>query len=138
MSEKVYQVTKETCQQFIDRNGNVCDHCGGQLSPIETVDNAGNPTYWSGCWHGNPESGWGGIYTAGVPRELFELAEKLVLGGERAYSHLDKSEYRKDEEAKLYWFRSQVSGMCSHIRRIEYLKQHDAQRTIEEFLAAEF
>jgi len=41
-----YITTKEECQKSIS---GVCEGCGGELEPMETEDNAGNPTYWIGC-----------------------------------------------------------------------------------------
>jgi hypothetical protein len=133
--EKEYMVTQERCQEMIDDGDYVCDRCGRTRVPIETVDNAGRPTYWAGCFHGNTDSGH---YTDGVKREVFELAEKLVCDGEIAYSHLDPSEYSASPESRLYWFQSQVSGMCWRIRRMEQLKTCPPRRSKEQFLAEGF
>lgn len=128
--KKPYQITKKACQKGIDERSFVCSYCGRDLVPIETVDNANNLTFWAGCMHGTDS----GNYGVGVPKEVFELAEKLVCDGERAYSHLDKSEYWATPEARLYWFQSQVSRMCSRIQQMEYLKTNPARKTKEQFL----
>lgn len=130
-----YQITKEVCQANIDKNGNVCDYCGRDIVPIETVDNADNPTYWAGCMHGTKTAG---NFTGGVKREIYELAEKLVCDGEQPYAHKHKSEYCKTPEERLHWFQSQVSGACSQIRRMEHLKTNPARKTKDEFLADEY
>ena len=44
---KVYRITEEQCKEQV--RGRVCPGCGGELRPIETVDNSDNPTFWSGC-----------------------------------------------------------------------------------------
>lgn len=43
---KKYITTKKECERKIT---GVCEECGGNLEPIETVDNAKNPTFWVGC-----------------------------------------------------------------------------------------
>lgn len=129
-----YQITKKECQKRIDELNNVCDRCGRKIIPIRTVDNAGNPTYWSGCFHSqNDKNDWGN-FTEGVKKEIFELAEKLVCAGEWHYSHLNKNEYASTPEKRLYWFQEEVSGMCGLLNKIEYLKSNKPQKTKKEFL----
>lgn len=137
MDGKTYVTTKAECQAKIDSWGNVCDSCGRDLEPIETVDNADNPTFWPGCYHGTrtPEGGGYGNFTNGVPKELYALALKCVLNGQRAYRHMGKGEYRKTPEQREYWFRAQVSGMCSNLREIEWLKTNEPRLTQEQFLS---
>ena len=122
-----YQTTKEQCQLNIDKNNNVCDSCGRKIKPLKTVDNSGNPTYWAGCMHGNNKKGAWGNFTSGVSLEIFKLAEKMVCDGEVVYRGTSK-------ENKLYWFQTQVSGVCSNIQKIEYSKKHKARKTKKEFL----
>ena len=69
MSDAPYQITKEECQASIGKN--VCSSCGGKLEPIETVDNSGRPTFWTGCMACCR-------YDSGVLRETFEIAKVLV------------------------------------------------------------
>lgn len=133
MDGKTYQITKETCQKMIDDRGNVCDYCGRDIVPIETVDNAKQPTYWPGCMHG----GECGHYTASVPKDVFDLAEKLVCDGEQT-RYLNKPDYGKTPEGRLFWFQENVSSMCSRIRQIDALKTNPPRKTKEQFLADEY
>ena len=125
-----YQVTKIQCQKQIDKLGNVCDRCGREIVPIKTTDNAGNPTYWSGCYHGEDS----GHYTCGTKKETFDLAEKLVRDGEHAYHFINKGEYSKDKWNRRYWFRSQVGDFCTLLGKMEYLKRNKPRKTKKEFL----
>lgn len=129
-----YQETKAQCQKRIDEAGTVCDRCGRKPVPIRTVDNAGNPTYWSGCKHGDED----GHFTYGVKKEFFEVAEKLVQNGETYYKHLSKAEWDESEWHRLYWFQSQVSGLANLLSHAEYLKTHDPKKTKKEFLEDEY
>ena len=42
-----YQITEEESRKHCADK--VCIYCGEPLEPIETVDNARNPTFWTGC-----------------------------------------------------------------------------------------
>jgi len=66
-----YVQTKEQCQANIDKNNNVCEGCGGILTPIETLDNAQNPTFWTCCENC-------GQFTNGVKADIFEIAKIMV------------------------------------------------------------
>ena len=136
MSKKkiIYQITRKQCNDRIKELGNVCDSCGRGIVPVKTVDNGGNPTYWSGCFHGDNSKGAWGSFTSGVKKEVFDLAEKLVCNGERGYYHMDKLEYRNHYTQRLYWFQSQVSSMCRKINTIEYLKKNKTRQTKRKFL----
>ena len=129
-TRKAYVITKRECQKAIDERGNVCSYCGRDIVAIKTVDNANNPTYWPGCLHGTTAGNFG----AGVPKDVFELAEKLICSDELGWRHLHKAEYWTTPESRLHWFQSQVSGMCSNIQQMEYLKTNPARKTKEEFL----
>jgi hypothetical protein len=118
--------TKIECEEQIKKQECVCDRCGRELEAIETVDNSGTPTFWSGCRHGGA---WG-HFTGGVRKETFELAEKLVCNGERTY-HLDAP---KTNEEKINWFQSQVSGVCLFLNHAECLKNNPPRKTKEEFI----
>ena len=128
---KKYVTTKLQCQKKIDTFNTVCDYCGGNIVPIETVDNADNPTYWPGCYHGDDS----GHFTSGCPHVVLELAETLILNGEQPYSHLSKLEYKSTQWHRKYWFQSQVSGMCALIQKIERAKTLLPKQTKEEFLS---
>jgi hypothetical protein len=107
--EKEYQTTKEDCEKKIS---GVCCGCGGKLEAIETVDNAGSPTFWVGCNHCH-------CFRGGVDRRYFEIARELVEQGELIpYTHMDRSEYEGSEEKKEYWLDSQTAGLSYTIARI--------------------
>jgi len=108
-----YQTTKKQCQENIDRQNHVCDYCGRKIVPIKTVDNAHNPTYWAGCMHGGK---WG-VFTHGVPKEVYKLAYKLVCE-DGMYLGMDK-EYNSDFE---YLFRNGVHKVAGIIINIEWMK----------------
>lgn len=108
-----YQVTKEECQKNITKNGCVCDRCGGQLKPIETVDNANQPTYWCGCMHCQ-------VYTGGVKREVFEIAVKLVR--EYHYTHYHEMMPKKENKLEYQmWEESQIRGASGVVSNVLYL-----------------
>jgi hypothetical protein len=114
--EKQYKITKERCQQVIDEHPVVCSCCGGPLQPLETVDNSGDPTYWSGC-------NFCQRFDWGVSVLVFQIANKMVREGNfAAYSH-DYFPHNGTPEQKECWYRSQTGGACSTVRRILKLKQ---------------
>ena len=108
-----YITTKAQCQAQIDANGKVCEQCGDELVPIDTVDNAGHPTFWSGCWHG----GDCGSFTFGVDAIWFSTARQLTLDGERYYSHISKSD---DEEE---YIRAQTCGLSRLLARADAVRR---------------
>ena len=126
--------TKKECQDKINELNNVCDRCGRKIKPIKTVDNGGSPTYWSGCFHGARDKNSFGHFTSGIKKEMFVLAEKLVCDGERYYTHNQKSEYKDSPESRLFWFQTEVSGICSLLRKIEWAKTNKPRKNKKEFL----
>ena len=103
-----YQITKEKCQSMI--NG-VCSGCGGKIEPIETVDNAGNPTFWAGC----PKCE---KFCWGVDKKIFRIARKMVQAFRfEPYSHMRELEYKTREE-KRYWLTSQTRGASNIVQKI--------------------
>ena len=103
-----HRVTREECASRIS---GVCSRCGGKLEPIETVDNAENPTYWSGCKECERFEG-------GVPREVYLTAKGLVKGcGYRPYSHLS-DDVGDSVGMRKYKNESQVSGTCDLVRDV--------------------
>ena len=66
--KKDYMITKEECQKTIK---GVCEGCGCELEPLETVDNAGNPTFWVGCQKCY-------CFRAGVDAKYFDIAQVLI------------------------------------------------------------
>lgn len=85
--------TREKCQAQIK---GVCSGCGGALEPIETVDNARNPTFWAGCLKCSQ-------FDDGVDAKVFDAARKLVeREWLRPYSHVKNGD--------PMWMESQTRG----------------------------
>lgn len=107
-TEKVYQTTYEQCRKTIS---GVCSCCGGELKPLETVDNSGNPTWWAGC---EPCS----RFDAGVSPEIYAIAKYLVdETGYVSYSHMRSPKPDNAEYAK-YYRASQICGAASLVDKI--------------------
>lgn len=123
-----YVVTKRQCQKEIDSLGHVCGYCGGQLHPIRTTDNARNPTHWIGCFHGRD---WG-VFTHGVTKEIFDLAEKMVRDGNTIHS---SSVGKEDREG---WFQYQTNRFCDILRKAERLKTAKPRFTRKQFLKQKY
>src|SRR3990167_8423343 len=68
--KRIYQVERADCARGIR---GVCAGCGGEIVPVETVDNADRPTYWAGCMKCQR-------FGNGVSPEVFLIARKLVVG----------------------------------------------------------
>lgn len=118
--EKVYKITKEECQAKIH---GVCDQCGGELEPIETVDNANNPTYWAGCTACSK-------FHWGTSKEVYNIAVKLVDESFWVpYSHMDHPDalHRQNDplykEYKEYYRKSQIAGACAKVRDVIYWQE---------------
>lgn len=122
-----FQTTKKECQEKINKLNNVCDRCGLKIKPLKTVNNAGEPTYWAGCYHGNNKKGAWGHFTWGVPKEIYKLAYKLVLD-DNSYLGM-KKEKNSDFE---YLFMEGVSKVCGIIQRIESIKKNKPRFTKEQ------
>ena len=102
--EMKYETTKEECQKQI--GDNVCPFCGGELKPMETVDNSDNPTYWA--------------------KAIWKIARKLTEEGWiKAYPHLDKTDYNDSPEKKEYYLNQQTSGATRIVQAVlsEYEKE---------------
>lgn len=104
MSATTYQVTKEECEAEIS---GVCPGCAGPVTAIETEDNAGNPTHWSGCLHC-------GVFTEGYPPELQRLARTLVEEGTLV-------PYPRWREGP-FWLESNTREATRILRRIKALE----------------
>jgi hypothetical protein len=107
-----YEITKEHCQTTIH---GVCNGCGGKIEPIETVDNAGSPTFWPGCNNCHK-------FCYGVSEEVFRIARKLVCERHERYYHEPEP---SDPEKRKYWIESQTSGMCSIVSFVLSLSSPD-------------
>ena len=99
-----YKITKEQCQKNI-KSGNVCSQCGGIVTPLDTVDNSNDPTFWSGC-----EKCF--RFDTGVSKKVYEIAKTLVEDRNyEHYSHIQITE--KDNESMVkYKTECQISGVC--------------------------
>ena len=71
-----HKITKEQCQKRIT---GVCPRCGGEITPMDTVDNAGDPTYWSGCIACCR-------FTEGISKRAFDIARSIVADGKRYFA----------------------------------------------------
>lgn len=112
--QKQYSITKQKCKEMIH---GVCDSCGGELEPLETVDNAGNPTFWAACLK-CPKIHWG------TPKEVFQIAEIMVKEKNFiAYKHMDRPEDNNVEGYREHYYGSQIAGTCSIVRDILQIKK---------------
>jgi len=111
--DKKYSIDKKQCKRMIK---GVCSRCGGKLEPIETIDNADNPSFWGGCKKCS-------VFCWGVEKKLFEIAKQLVMNNKLTpYSHKQKPTSENVEELE-YWYQSQISGAVSIVYDVlEYYK----------------
>jgi hypothetical protein len=105
-----YQNTKKQCQKEIDDSGNVCDGCGGEITPIKTVDNSGNPTYWRGCEHCS-------VFTYGCNEKVWEIARYMVMCLSK-HKYNCEYEYLNSNEQLEYWLDSETRGFARDISEI--------------------
>ena len=110
---KTYQTTKDECQSRIDVvvNG-VCGGCGGKVTALETVDNSGEPTYWSGCEHCS-------VFTYPVSNRLYKTAQLLIDKGEHVYEF---KPYEATDNELSYWRDTESRALCSKLSM--YLKAY--------------
>jgi hypothetical protein len=95
----------------------VCTRCGGELSPIETVDNGGNADVWAGCKRCE-------VFNYGTSKENYELRKRIFFETDYLpYTHLeeDMREKRDDPEWSRYYFESQLDGMDKMVNFIKRL-----------------
>lgn len=106
--EKKYIVTKQACEEGIQKRGSVCEYCGRTPIALETADNANNPTHWAGCYHtDNVTSDSWGVFTCGVDPEVYKLAVNLVL--EDGDFRVSRRELIENEDHFEYKFREAVA-----------------------------
>lgn len=103
-----YKTTKEQCEANI--NG-VCAGCGGKVEAMETVDNSGDPTYWSGCHDCNH-------FENGTDQHVFNIASKMVEQGYVEYPHMDRIDANSSDEEKRHFTTCQTRGTCRIVGRI--------------------
>jgi hypothetical protein len=106
-----YRTTESECRSKIE---GVCSRCGGEIEPIETVDNSRNPTFWSGCVKC-------GFFDSGVDPKVFKIAKQLVEDGYRYYRNFDPKD---NEETLAYKLQQEVSAACSTVRRVLWLDKN--------------
>ena len=113
-----YKTTKEECQAQIK---GVCEGCGGELEPIETVNNAGEPTFWVGCEHCSS-------FRSGVDKKYFEVARYCVKENiVRPYS-MRECDYKTPERLS-YFYDTQTASLSHIIRQIHLLlKESEAKQ----------
>ena len=71
MTIQRYQITEEACRKHcVDK---VCIYCGEPIEPIETVDNSGNPTFWTACMKCSR-------FNPGTTKEIYRKALSLREG----------------------------------------------------------
>jgi len=97
-----YKTTREQCAAEIV--GVVCSGCGGQLEPIETVDNSDHPTFWPGCMACSK-------FNYGVDPKIFRVARRLV----ESYYVLRYSRLR---EGDYQYLESQTDGASNIVLRV--------------------
>jgi len=104
----MYRITKQQCQDSIT---GICSQCGGVLEPIETVDNSGNPTFWSGCIKCSR-------FDNGVEPKIYAIAKELVEDCNYThYSHI-RIEGRDSDDTKQYKTECQISGTCDIVHDV--------------------
>jgi len=111
-----YQTTKKQCQKKIDESNKVCEHCGRKPVPIKTFDDFGNIYYLAGCRHGGD---WG-HFTVGVSKDIYDLAEKLVLDNS-LYLGINNIFGGKSDDFGAD-FRKAVRRACDILEEIERMK----------------
>lgn len=104
-----YKTTKAQCEKTIR---GVCCQCGGKLTPIKTVDNSGDATYWSGCERCLR-------FDCGCTPEIHEIAKRLVDNCYfTPYKHMDQPKDDASKEAKEYYRDTQIGGTVDIVRDV--------------------
>ncbi len=119
MSEEQQQY-KTTCKAIIH---GVCSGCGGEITPMETIDNSGDPTFWPGCIKCE-------VFDYGVDPHIFNIAKRMV---EEGYLHYGRDVIAKpdgkSEDYKRHWLSSQIRGTTGIVHQV--LKIHNKLKTNE-------
>lgn len=114
MGSKKYMTTKEDCQSRIDLVvDGVCPGCGGKVTPLETVDNSDNPTFWAGCEHCS-------VFTYPVKENVYRTAQTLLDENEYVYH---SKPYQVSDEELEYWRETESRALCDKIRH--YIKVYN-------------
>lgn len=111
IAEKKYDITEEACWALIKKFDGVCAGCGGSLSPIETVNNSDEPTFWSHC----PECQ---CFDWGVRREVVDIAKHMVT--QQNYVHYGRNIVPRDpsDAGEKYWLSSQIRGTVGIVSQV--------------------
>ena len=111
-TKKECRTTKAQCLKQIKEINGVCSGCGGKITPIETVDNAGNPTFWGHCRKCSK-------FCWGIDKTTWKIARRMVEEFRLVpYSHLQEGEYQKTKLDRDYWLNSQTAGAISIVAEI--------------------
>ena len=103
-----YKTTKEQCAERIT---GICAQCGGEITPLETVDNAGDPTFWPGCEKCCR-------FDNGVDPEIYRIAKKMVVGENYYhYAHI-RIEDKDSKDVRQFKIESQIGGTCGIVRDV--------------------
>lgn len=103
-----FSVTKRQCQELINRVvDGVCPGCGGKVTPMKTVDNAGTPTYWAGCERCC-------VFTHPVENIYFTVANNLLEDGE--YIYISRP-YKPSKEELGYWENTERRAVVSKLKK---------------------
>ncbi len=103
----------------------VCTNCGGQLIPIETVDNANHPTHWPGCISCQ-------IFNYGTKEKIYKIAVRMV--DERqftAWNYEQQPDKEKEPERFDYWRKGQIGGTVNIVSDILRIEKENAKEQLE-------
>ena len=110
-----YKTTFEKCKSGLY---GICSRCGGELEPIETVDNSGDPTFWQGCKACS-------CFDSGVKPETYRIAKELVENEFfRPYGHVDHNP-NDNKEMKAHKLQTQISAACRIVTSV--LRLHNQE-----------
>ncbi len=112
----IIAVSGDTYEECRERISGVCEGCGGKVEPIETVDNAGSPTFWAGCKKCE-------CFRLGVERKYFEVARQIIEDGFLSdYRVASKYKNDKTDMGKAmyeYQLSEQIARLAKDINFIE-------------------
>lgn len=115
-----YKKTKAQCLKMIKDINGVCSGCGGKITPVETVDNSGDPTFWGHCKKCSKLC-WG------VDKTVWRIARRMVEEYRFIpYSHLKEYEWNKTKADRAYWLNSQTAGAALTVAEVLKIKEEIA------------
>ena len=115
-----YMITETECRNGIS---GVCSRCGGELSPMDTVDNSGNPTFWCGCKECC-------CFDNGVSAHVYNIARRLVVEQLFYRYSFYKDEPGETAEMKEYHQKQQISGACDIVRKVLWLAEEETEKNV--------